>query len=278
MNSYHHTVGKAGQYLTVLAVTILLFSCEVTVDNDSNNHRDNRSDNQNYSASENFVFNASVNNQNTLRLQTINGQIEIHGIDSSSEVKVTGKREVKSDSYADAKEHLDYLQVDFQDNAENISILTIQPNESNGRNYIVDYYIEIPSNWMVSVDHVNGNLDITNINNSIDASLVNGKMQFDDIYANVDASIVNGTFDGNITIPSNGYCRINLVNGTIDLDIPATTSADFTANVVTGAIHLYGLNLENLHTSSIRTTGTLGAGEGQIDLETVNGPITVKGF
>ena len=75
--------------------------------------------------------------------------------------------------------------------------------------------------------------------------------------------------------PSFGY--------SVDIEVhvngkTTTTSADFTANVVTGAIHLYGLNLENLHTSSIRTTGTLGEGEGQIDLETVNGPITVKGF
>ena len=266
------------QLIFSFLVLIILSSCEVVVENESKHDDGDEVDNQSYSASESFSFNIEINEQDYLRLNTINGDIEITGIDGSESVVITGERIVKSDSRTDAEEHLEFLRVEIEENVSNITIETNQPDKSEGRNYIINYNIEVPSNWQINVNHVNGNLEILNIENDIDASLINGNINLSDISGNVDVSIVNGTFIGDVTIPLNGYCRVNLINGILKLDIPKSTSADFSASVVNGLIRLNDLALENLSTSPHRASGTLGEGEGNIDLETVNGTITVNGF
>jgi DUF4097 and DUF4098 domain-containing protein YvlB len=278
MKSHKKNLSQLLQYIIYLLSLLLLISCEVVVDNETQHDDGDGAKNQNYSASEPFSYNIEIINQNYLRLNTINGNIEIIGIDNGTSINISGDRIVKSDSHSDAEEHLEYLQVEIFDNENDIVIKTDQPNESNGREYIINYYIEIPSNWQVSIDHVNGGIDITNIKNDLDISLVNGTTDLDDITGNVNVSIVNGTFTGYIIVPLNGYCRLNLVNGILNLNIPKTTSADFNAFVVTGSIHLNGLVLKNLNTTPTHTSGILGEGSGDISIEIVNGPITVNGF
>ena len=266
------------QLMLSFLVLLILSSCEVVVENETKHEDSDGVDNQNYSASESFFYNIVVNDQNYLSLNSINGNINITGIDSGESVVISGERIVKSESRSDAKEHLELLQVEIEENVSDITIKTDQPDKSEGRNYTINYNIKVPSNWQINVDHVNGNLEIVNIKNDIDASLINGKVDLSDIFGNVDVSIVNGSFTGDVTISLNGYCQVNLVNGTINLEIPTSTSADFSASVVNGLIRLNDLALENLSTSPHRASGTLGEGEGNIDLETVNGPITVDGF
>ena len=278
MNPYKKISDQLFKFVIYILTTLLLISCETVVENETHHDDGNGADNQNYSASEAFMYNIEIINQNYLRLNTINGDIEIVGVDTATTINISGERIVKSDSRADAKEHLEYLKVSLQENENDIVIKTDQPNDSNGREYKINYYIEIPSDWEVYIDHVNGGIDITNINNDVDVSLVNGTIHLDDITGNVDASIVNGTFNGYISVPLNGYCRVNLVNGILNLNIPSVTSADFNASVVNGSIHLNGLALKNLNTTPTRTSGTLGEGSGDIDIEIVNGPITVNGF
>lgn len=278
MKTYKKNSNQLLQSIIYLLSILILLSCEVVVEDETHHDDGDGAKNQNYSASEPFSYNIAIINQNYLRLNTINGNIEIIGIDNGTSVNISGDRIVKSDSRSDAEGHLEYLQVEIYENENDIVIKTDQPNESNGREYKIDYYIEIPSNWQVYIDHVNGSIDITNIKNDVDISLVNGTTNLDDITGNVDVSIVNGTFTGYITVPLNGYCRVNLVNGILNLNIPTTTSADFNASVVTGSIHLNGLVLKNLTTTPTHTSGILGEGSGDIHIEIVNGPITVNGF
>jgi DUF4097 and DUF4098 domain-containing protein YvlB len=278
MKSQKKNLSQLFQFIIYLLSLLLLISCEVVVENETHHDDGDGAKNQHYSASEPFSYNIEIINQNYLRLNTVNGNIEIIGIDNGTSINISGDRIVKSDSHSDAKEHLEYLQVEIFDNENDMVIKTDQPNESNGREYIINYYIEIPSNWQVSIDHVNGGIDITNIKNDLDISLVNGTTDLDDITGNVNIYIVNGTFNGYITVPLNGYCRVNLVNGILNLNIPKTTSADFNASVVTGSIHLNGLVLKNLNTTPTHTSGILGEGSGDINIDIVNGPITVNGF
>lgn len=68
------------------------------------------------------------------------------------------------------------------------------------------------------------------------------------------------------------------MNGNLVLDIPESTSAQFAAQVVHGSIGTSNLVLHDVETSPTTLTGTLGAGQGSIDLRTVNGGITAPGF
>ncbi len=239
MKTYKKNSNQLLQSIIYLLSILLLLSCEVVVEDETHHDEGDGAKNQNYSASEPFSYNIEIINQNYLRLNTINGNIEIIGIDNGTNVNISGDRIVKSDSHSDAEEQLEYLQVEIYENENGIVIKTDQPNDSNGREYKIDYYIEIPSNWQVYIDHVNGTIDITNIKNNLD---------------------------------------ISLVNGILNLNIPTTTSANFNASVVTGSIHLNGLVLKNLNTTPTHTSGILGEGSGDLHIEIVNGSITVNGF
>ena len=74
-----------------------------------------------------------------------------------------------------------------------------------------------------------------------------------------------------------GSLRVERVDA-IDLSIPQTTSAQFSATLATGSITLTNLILSNDTVTPGSRSGTLGSGDGTIDLDVVNGTIVVRGF
>jgi len=261
--------------VSIIAVAILS-SCEIIV-NDSCSD-DDHARNQNYTASEDFSFDFDATGQDFLSVNGINGYVKVTGTENITVAKIWGVKRVKSDSRSDANEHLKLLQVNISENEDNIFVETDQPKNSNGREYTVNYNVEIPSDWRVSIDNVNGSLEFRNFNGNIVAEVVNGSISLDNVEGSVDANIVNGNLVGDLTLPIEGKCLTGVVNGSIKLDIPKSTSAEFDGHVVNGTISMHGLVLNNLVTSTKRIKGTLSSGEGLINLNTVNGSITVVGF
>ncbi len=253
-------------------------------------------DNNDYSASEPFSFKIPVASRSGLALDAINGDIEIRGISDADSVRIWGERRVESESVVDATEHLQELSVEITEGTDEVKVKTVQPNETHSRNYVVDYHLELPKSWQISVDHINGNIDISfmegdldvnlingniiieNIDGNIDADLTNGNMRFWDIKGNVGGNLMNGNIDGKIYLPSSGSCDLDITNGEIDLSIPQSTSATFSAEVTNGTITITDLSLQDETVTQTSITGRLGSGDGQIDLLTTNGNIVVDGF
>ena len=71
--------------------------------------------------------------------------------------------------------------------------------------------------------------------------------------------------------------QITAGNGQIVLTIPQNTSAEFSAAVGNGTITLMQLSLSDQTATSTSLVGTLGGGNGSIQLITGNGTITVIG-
>lgn len=173
---------------------------------------------------------------------------------------ISGVRRVRSESVADAEEHLDLLEVDVQDLPYIVAVRTVQPERSYGRSYQVDYDIVLPADMRLHINHVNGQILLSNLRESV--------------YVN----LVNGLVDGEVTMPSGGVIDMDVVNGGIQLAIPKTTSAEFSAAVVNGSIGIADLNLQDPVATSTSLTGTLGSGDGVISLSIVNGNISVAGI
>ena len=83
---------------------------------------------------------------------------------------------------------------------------------------------------------------------------------------------------GKVTLPQNGKIEMTSVNGSIDLDIPDDTSADLSAALVVGTISVSGLTVQNVTNTLLTYKCTLRSGQGDINLQTVNGNINVRGF
>ena len=63
-----------------------------------------------------------------------------------------------------------------------------------------------------------------------------------------------------------------------DIGIPQDTSAEFSARVVHGSISVSGLQLRSFDPREQEVSGTLGEGDGLIDLSVVNGDVLVSAY
>lgn len=240
-------------------------------------NKENKVKNTDYSASQAFSQNVAVNNQTKFILNAVNGSVKI-GITDGQLVTISGLKIVESESVDDAQNYLKNISVPIDDRGDEVFAETRQPEKNYGRNLIVNYNVFIPKNWLVNIVNVNGDVTLDSLEGDLLVSLVNGPVNLNKISASVTIDVINGSINGDMTLPMEETCNMSLVNGSINLAIPVTTSADFSARVTNGSINLLNLVLQNLQSSTKVVAGTLGTGQGNIDLETENGIINVTGY
>lgn len=225
-----------------------------------------------------FSFDVMVGTQTALRLLGVSGTVTVSGAPGGAlTVSITGVRRVEADTLEDATAQLAALQVDVTSSATEVLVQTVQPQFAAGRNYIVNYTIVLPEHLDVSVNTINGDVTVRSLNADCRIMNLNGAIQADAIVGNAFLSLTNGDITALVTLPSGGQIDIGVANGTIDLTIPQTTSAQFSAMVATGSITLTNLTLSNETITPGSRSGTLGSGDGTIDLHAGNGAIAVRG-
>jgi hypothetical protein len=279
-----------GVWLLFLSTGLIVNSCIVDPDHDHDNV-----DNNSFVASQEFLYRINTDNRSEFILHNINGSVEIIGVANITQVEIQGEKRVESDSQSDADTHLELLRVVVDSSDAWITVNTMQPSRSEGRNYIVHYHVRIPLDWRVITDQVNGNIRLVSLTGAsnhtaslkqgladslqteIAASLVNGSLLLYDLRCSVNGQVVNGDITGNIAIPLDGECILQVTNGVINLTIPRSTSALFSAVTVNGAVAINGLTLNNAQTSQKSVSGSLGDGRGRINLSGVNTNIVVWG-
>lgn len=231
-----------------------------------------------FKAEEAFSFKVDVVDHTQLRLEAINGSITISGQTESDSVVIEGIKQVGSDSFEDAEAHLPLLHVIVQDLGDEVHVWTAQPQQSSGRDYVVDYEIFLPANFEADVINANGTIALNSIDNQIYVACGNGQIVLNEIQASVAVQLGNGTIEAGITLPLNGIINLSTGNGIIALTIPRNTSADFQAAVGNGGIDIFNLILYNQVITSNSVTGILGEGDGTIMLNAGNGNILVLGI
>ena len=225
-----------------------------------------------------FTRELQLTNHLRIRLEAFRGDIDIEGRDDVGSIIVTAQKWVWSDSLKDAKLHLNDLEILVTDQIDEVLIQTVQPKDRQGRKYIVDYHIILPSNLETEVTLTNGDISILNIQNSLLVDDVNGNVSLSNIVGNAVVDLVNGSINGTVVLPLNGEIRLSTDNGNIDLSIPTSTSAKFAASVTVGSIKSSNLEFDAAVKTAQSLTGTLDIGEGVIDLYSNNGSIRVVGF
>jgi hypothetical protein len=276
--------------LFIIIIPLVITSCIV------NPHEVDEVENTRYSAAEPINFKLGSVEYSQLKVQAINGIIEIIGIPQLDSIIIRGEKRVESESITDAEEHLDDILISLESTNEYLLVKTNQPSHSSGRNYLVHYIIEVPDTISVDAQLINGQILVSDIKNSVQASNTNGEIELESIYGgvissitngrvvlsdvhgNAIASVVNGSIEAGLILPDSGRCNLSTVNGDVTLTIPQNTSAIFRATTVNGQISISHLLLTNSTFSQTLVSGTLGNGEGLINLEAVNGNISASGF
>jgi len=236
--------------------------------------------NQNFSAQAPIAIDINVVNHNELLLNGKHGNVSVSGLPGATSITVTGMKRVLSESAQDAQAHLQDLTVTAQDLTTRALLETIQPQCELGRKYIVDYAITLPDFFLVQINNNGGDVMIDSIDNEVSINNIAGTVTLTDIVGSAAVNLISGNIVAEITsLPLNGTIQMKILTGDINLEIPTTTSADFTARVFTGNITVTNLMLQSPVMTPNLVTGTLGTGQGEIDLETeVIGDIDVLGI
>lgn len=219
-----------------------------------------------------------VESHSSVNIAAINGEVMVTGHRDVDIVVVSAHLIVESDSQADADRHIDDLEILVTDSADEILIQTVQPKNMGGREYHVEYDIIVPSNFAVTTTQINGSIDIVDIENRVDVWNTNGDVLLSDIAGGVAADVVNGSIAATVTLPVHETVDMITDNGSIELRIASSTAAVVGAAVVNGAIITSNLSFVDLVQTSHTLTGTLGNGDGVIELWAGNGNINVIGF
>ena len=260
-------------YLIILIGSLFYLSGCIIID--INNDQD--ISNNDYSAEESFSYDITVDLHTWLRLTTINGDVKIEGHSGTDAVHIYGTRRVESESARDAEQHLEMLQVEVLDLSDKIVVRTEQPEDAQGRNYIVAYTVLLPDDFDVFVDHVNGNIVVSDITGDATVNHVNGNVTMYGMSGDLIVDLINGNIDGDAVLRFDGSIDLTTTNGNIDLEIPTASSAELSVEVVLGSFETSNLLILDLVQDNRSLEGTLGDGNGQILLRTVNGNIRISG-
>ena len=255
---------------------LLMFLTFTTLGCDSFKHRSDVS-NTNYVASEAFLFEVPVADQRAIRLEGINGSVLLRGRKITDAVRIEGEKRVGSESQEDANNYLSRLNVEVYDQQEYVLIRTDQPEENRGRLLEVNYIITFPDTLSIDITAVNGDMELDTLHSDLVISHVNGNITLAFVDGNASVSLVNGTINSYMVLPGGGILSNAVVNGNIVLHLPDSTSANLSASLTNGQIYWSGLTINDAIQTSTQLTGTLGDGDGQIRLQSVNGTINITG-
>ena len=174
---------------------------------------------------------------------------------------VTGTMRVESETAADARAHLEFLDVLVNETSSEIVVSTEQPQHNRGRNYVVHYTIVIPEDLELEINNVNGGVTIREIDGSVSVANVNGQVRLDDVEGDASVVVVNGQIDAEARTVA-GTLDLATTNGAIELDVRTNVSATFDAAVVNGTITVSNLTLSNPVQTTNSLRGTFGGGQG----------------
>lgn len=231
-----------------------------------------------FSAEEPFSFTVDVQNQIRFRLEGITGTIEVTGRSDVTSITISGERRVESSSTEDAEERLEDLQVEVQALTNEVLVKTIQPEDTEGANYVVDYTITLPQDLEVKVSNVTGTVRVDSIDNKVSVSSVTGNITLNGINGSALAALITGNLVCKAVLPPGGDIDLSAITGNMVLQIPEETSAQLSANVSTGTINISGLTIQDQNITNTSVSGKLGDGDGTITLRVITGTVTISGF
>jgi hypothetical protein len=140
----------------------------------------------------------------------------------------------------------------------------------------VTFTVRVPLGVRFVGRTVNGDVNAESLNSTVSLTTVNGDVRFS-TSSYGQASTVNGSVQGAIGSSDwNDKLELRSVNGSITLDLPADLNSDIEATTVNGSIATdFPITITGrVNPRSLR--GTVGAGGRALELETVNGSVTLR--
>ena len=142
----------------------------------------------------------------------------------------------------------------------------------------VDVVVKIPATARLDeITTVNGAVTITGVLGDVKASTVNGGIAASNLGGSARLRTVNGGVTADFdTLPPTARLKLETVNGGIKLRLPADAGASLRASVVNGHIDAEIPITMQGKIGRKSLNGTIGDGAAVIEMNTVNGGITIQ--
>ncbi len=231
-------------------------------------------------AAQDFAWRGQLSAGQTLEVRGINGGITADA--SGGQAEVTAIKKARTSDPAS-------VEIRTVEHAGGVTICAVYPGRGGGRSndcegggntrnndVQVEFTVKVPAGVKLKVHTVNGGVRVGEVESDVDAASVNGSIN---VAASgvVKAETVNGSIEASMGRADwDGKLDFETVNGSITLDLPADLSADVDAETVNGRIEVDFPLTGNVHKTKRELRGTIGGGGRSLDLETVNGSITLR--
>jgi len=214
------------------------------------------------------------------------GRVELDNINGDVHISTWDQNEVKVDAvkYANSKERLNDARIEVDASAERVSIRTKYPDHdltfnwgSHNNPASVEYTLTVPRTARLDeIKLINGALDVSGVSGEVHASCINGRLDAHNLSGRAELSTINGHLYARFDQLSGSSVELKSVNGAVELTIPSDSKAEIEASTVSGGIdNDFGLHVNHHRFVGHDLRGELGTGGPHIQLEDVNGRISI---
>ena len=230
-----------------------------------------------------------------LELRNGNGNVAVEGV-KGEEIVLVATKKVKAKSEEEGQKRLNQIQIVLSEEKPNLRIVTDVSELHPKGNWSVNYEVQLPMHMSLFARTSNGNIDVADlqeqaqvetsngnvaahrIGGTITARTTNGNVKLHDVEGAIEAKTSNGNVYGELrTFDKGKRTVLHSSNGNVQLAMPEDASAKMVADTKNGNVHCdlpISVSLQRRN----HLEGTLGSGEGEIELRTTNGNVRITGF
>jgi DUF4097 and DUF4098 domain-containing protein YvlB len=204
-------------------------------------------------------------------LKNINGDVVIEAWDQN-------RIEVELVKTAPSEELLERINVTMAMDDNHLRIESdLDEGNYRGDAPSVDFTLRVPRGARIhSVELVNGNAEVLNVEGDVEISSVNGEVSGKNLGGEVDLATVNGAVSL-VAKEGRSSIRMHSVNGGVLLVLPEKFDARIKAGTLHGDIvSIEGMDVDATGFTGSSMQGVIGKGTMKVDLNTVNGSIEIR--
>jgi len=238
---------------------------------------------------EKFEQSYPLERNGSLSLTNLNGSITITS-HAQAEVKIMATKTVRAASHQEAERLMEQLKIEITRGPDFIEIETEYPRQRRSHSsfwnlftsnrpgqFSVSYEIVVPEQVKLNLRTTNGHVHVENVSGELIVRTTNGGLKLIDVDGSISAKTTNGSIESTIS-KFDAANELDLVttNGKIKIELPDAVDATVYARTTNGRISTDFPLQTTGHYSSRRIEGTIGAGNGKIELRTTNGSISIQ--
>jgi Putative adhesin len=230
-----------------------------------------------------FVTRQSIAAGGTIRIENLNGSINVDASDNATTTVTAVKRWRRGDPKQVR------IVVEPGKNGATVCALwgdeqNCDDHESNNRHHnnhndvSVQFTVRVAKGVKVDANTVNGSLDIRGATARVDAETVNGRVVVATLGGPVVAKTVNGSVRATIDhlVNSSEPLELESVNGSVQLEAPAELNGVLDAETTNGGIETdFPITINSMRERK-HIHGTIGSGGRPLEMHTVNGSVVLK--